>query len=164
MPDLYQATQQHKALVQTVRGALGDDETAIADTIEGLTVLDDAIAATIREARYTDAMRAGLSDLMETLRKRSERLKARSERLMAAALQAAQECGIKKITAPDFTANVGQSQGKVVFVNESLLPQDCFRTKYEINRSLIRDRLLTGVDVPGAELSNPEPHFTVRSL
>jgi hypothetical protein len=113
VPDLYQATQQHKALAQAVREALGDDETAIA---------------------------------------------------MVAALQAAQECGIAKIKAPDFTASVGKSQGKVVIVDEERLPNQAFRTKREINRSWIRDQLLTGVDVAGAELSNGETHWTVRTV
>lgn len=164
MPDLYQTTQQHKALAQAVREALGDDEQAIADTIEGLTVLDDAIAAALREARNTAAMREGLTDLMNEMRKRAERLDYRVERLMAAALQAAQECGITKITAADFTASVGKSQGKVVIVDEAQLPKECLRTKYEINRSYIHDQLLTGVAVPGAELSNPKPHWTVRTV
>jgi phosphoribosylaminoimidazole-succinocarboxamide synthase len=164
LPDLYQATQQHKALAQAVRETLGDDETAIADTIEGLTILDDAIAATIREARAAAAMRNGLLELMTRMKERAERLDYRAQRLMAAALQAAQECGIKKITAPDFTAGIGQSKGKVVIVDEALLPDYCFRTKREIDRAYVRDELLTGVDVPGASLSNPEPHWTVRSV
>lgn len=162
MADLYHATREHLALVQAVRDALGDDEQAIADTIEGESRIEDAIAATIRESRAIAAMRDGLTDLMNLMKKRAERLNARCERLEAAALQAAEECGVTKITVPDFTASIGAGQGKVVIVDEAQLPQDCLRTKYEINRSLIRERLLTGVDVPGAELSNPISHWIVR--
>ena len=165
MPDLYHATQEHKALVQAIRDALGDDadEQTVADTVEGESTIEDAIAATIREARATLAMRNGLVELMEDMEKRAKRLAYRSERLMTAALQAALECNIPKVQGNDFTASVGQSKGKVVISDEAQLPDEAFRTKREVNRSWIRDQLLTGVEVPGASLSNPEPHWTVRT-
>ena len=166
MPDLYHATQEHKALVQAIRDALGDnaDERTLADTVEGESKIEDAIATTIRESIASTALADGLGELMEKMKKRAARLHYRSERLMAAALQAAQETGVKKVIAPDFVASVGQSKGKVVIVDEAQLPDDAFRTKREVDRSWIRDLLLTGVDVDGAELSNPSPNWVVRIL
>ena len=109
-------------------------------------------------------MRNGLVELMEDMEKRAKRLAYRSQRLMTAALQAALECNIPKVQGDDFTASVGQSKGKVIISDEAQLPDEAFRTKREVNRSWIRDQLLTGVEVPGAEISNGEPNWTIRTL
>lgn len=162
MPDLYKATMEHKALVQRLREAFpeaSDDD--LADTIEGESTIEDAIIVTLRAANENDATAAGLKAYMEKLVERAELLKARSERLRQAALQAAQEGGVKMpLTAPDFTATVTLGKPKVQITGD--VPDTFCRTKKEPNRTAIADALSVGVSLPWASLSNATPHWVIR--
>jgi len=54
-----------------------DDET-LQDTLEGITVLHEMVAAVIRSALVDEALQAGLRTRLEEMRRRQERLEKRS--------------------------------------------------------------------------------------
>jgi len=162
MPDLYRATLEHKALVQRLREAFPEaSDEDLADTIEGESTIEDAILATVRAANENDATLIGLKAYMEKLAERAEIIKARSEKLRAAALQAAQEAGIKgPLAAPDFTATIARGKAKVQITGD--VPDSFCRVKKEPDKTAIADALNAGVKLPWATLGNPQPHWTVR--
>lgn len=161
MPDLYNATLAHREIVQRVRDAYPDEtDESLADTIAGESSLEEAIIATLRAANENDATVAGLLVYVEKLKDRAERLKVRSKKLKAAALQAAQELGQKQFPASDFTATVSIGKRKVVITGD--VPETFSRVKMEPDKRKIEDALQAGVKLPFAQLSNAEPHFTIR--
>lgn len=162
--NLFKARQEHRAMVQRLRALYPDASDAdLMDTIEGESTLEEAIIATLRAANENDATIAGLTEYMEKLKERAEILKLRTERLKAAALQAAQEAGIKSLSSPDFTATVAKGKAKVQITGE--VPET-FRhppKPGEPNKIAITDALQAGIRLPFAMLSNPQPFWTIRT-
>ena len=160
---LREELMRHIGLRDALREAYpGEEDAALADTLEGLSELPEAIAAVINSALIREAMAAGIALRIKELQSRKTRLEVGAEKLRDAALYVMGEAGLNRVDDPGFTISVGKSQPAVVITDEERLPKDCFRIKYEINRAYIRDQLLTGVEVDGAELSNPKLHLTVR--
>lgn len=159
---IFKARQEHRALVQRLREAFPDvSEADLADTIDGESTIEDAIMATLRAANENDATAAGLKVYMDRLAERAEILKMRSDRLRQAALQAAQEAGVKMpLAAPDFTATVTLGKPKVMISGD--VPDTFCRMKKEPDKKAIADALAAGLRPPWASLSNSTPHWVVR--
>ncbi len=167
MPNIRRALNDYTSVKARILAEYPEeDEHTLQDTISGETYLDDAIAVVLREAEATKAeAETGLQELINALTCRKERKLARACRLKDLALWAAQEAGLKKIGAPDFTASiVTPEHGRVIITDEKALPRQYIKTvstetpmKKEITAALAN-----GADIPGAELSNPQPHWTIR--
>lgn len=161
---LFKARLEHRTLVARLREQFPDaSDEDLADTIDGESTLDGAIIATLRAAVENDATIEGLNLHMTRLKDRLERLRFRSEKLREAALQAAQEAGIKTLPAPDFTATIAVGKPKVQITGE--VPET-FRhapKPGEPNKTAIADALNAGVKLPWATLGNPQPHWTIRT-
>lgn len=111
-------------------------------------------------------MGAALKIRIAELEERLGRIEAAQERKRAIAVHAMQEFGIKRISAPEFTANIIPSPCKVIITNEAELPEGYWRQKPppppEPDRNLIKSVIQGGGTVPGAVLSNPSYHVTIR--
>lgn len=160
---LFKARKEHQALVQRLRDAFPDaSDEDLSDTIEGESTVEAAIIATLRAANENDATLKGLEWHMERLTERAAILKMRSEKLRQAALQAAQEAGIKMpLKAPDFTATVALGKPKVMISGE--VPDTFCRVKKEPNKTAIADALAAGLKVSWASWSNATPYWTIRT-
>jgi len=74
------------------------------------------------------------------------------------------ETEVKKITAPDFTVSVRAGAPALVVTEEAAIPQVYFEPREpRLNRQALLSDLKQGVDVAGAQLSNPEPVLSVRT-
>ena len=71
-----------------------DDET-LADTLEGITDLNEMIAAVIRSALVDEALQSGLRQRLDEMKVRMVRLEQRSKRKRELCLEAMTEVGIK---------------------------------------------------------------------
>jgi hypothetical protein len=74
-----------------------DDETTLADTLEGITDLHEMIAAVIRSALVDEALQAGLRTRIEEMRQRLTRLAERGLKKRQLALETMNEAGLKKL-------------------------------------------------------------------
>ena len=85
---------------------------------------------------------------------RRRRLECRAAWLRSYALEAMRAAKIDRLDSPDFTARVRANPGAAQITNEALLPEDLVRVKTirEPDKAEIRERLLAGVEVPGAAL------------
>lgn len=168
MPDIRRALADHRHVAERIRAEFpGEDEEYLGDTIAGETYLDEAVAALLREKLAVEAMaKDGLKKRMIEMADRLQRLLDRADKLGALALWAAQEAGLPpKIMAPDFTASiVTPKHGKVIITAQAALPDRYIRRKVEESpdKKAIGEALAGGEMVPGAELANPEPHWTIR--
>ena len=68
-----------------------------------------------------------------------------------------------KFKSPIISASVRAGKPGVVVTNEAALPDEYVRVKREPDKAKIRDDLLQGVVIDGAELRNPQPYITVRT-
>ena len=153
---------------QTIRGRIialeaGIDEATLADTVEGLTDLNEVVAAVVRSALLDEAMADGLKGHIQALQERLARLTERASERRRIAREAMLEVDLKKVAAPDFTVSVRPGSPALVVVNEGAIPPTYWEPREpRLDRLGILNDLKKGLVVEGASLSNPEPVLSVR--
>lgn len=169
MSDLHMALRHHEQLRHRLLvefPELAVDEETLADTLEGASDLDQAIAAVVRSMETDEALADGCEARIIELGERRERFQHRiavKRRLIAETMEAAR---MRKLTLPEATLSLGTSPAKVVIVDEAALPADYFvqpdPPPPRADKRLILQALKDGTVVPGACLSNQSPQLTIR--
>jgi hypothetical protein len=140
-----------------------DDET-IRDTLEGITDLQEMIAAVIRSALVDEALHAGLRFRLDDMKERLSRLDLRATKKREVALDALTEVGLTKLEQPDFTASTRAGSPALVVIAEDRIPKAYWVPQPpKLDRQAILGELKRGLDVPGAQVSNPKPVLSVRT-
>ena len=140
-----------------------DDET-IRDTLEGITNLHEMIAAVIRSALVDEALHAGLRFWLDDMRERLSRLELRASKKRLLALEAMTEVGLPKLEQPDFTASARAGSPALVVIAEERIPEAYWLPQPpKLDRQSILRELKRGIDIPGAQMSNPKPVLNVRT-
>ncbi|HSR49600.1 MAG TPA: hypothetical protein VLV83_02160 [Acidobacteriota bacterium] len=82
-----------------------DDET-LADTLEGLTDLNEQLGAVIRSALEDEALHGALKTRLSEMRARAARLAHRAEKKRALVGETMAQAALKRITLPDLTVSL----------------------------------------------------------
>jgi hypothetical protein len=141
---------------------ISEDPEFLTDTLDGLSSLPEAIAATLRAGREDLVVAEALGKQIERLQARKARLVERADRRKALALWAMQESNRRRIDAPDFIAYITMGRSKVVIPDESAVPDEYMRIKKEPDRKKTGEDLRLGKDLSWASLSNPAPIIIVK--
>jgi hypothetical protein len=140
-----------------------DEETQI-DTLEGITDLHEMIAAVIRSALVDEALHAGLRFRLDDMKERLSRLEVRAAKKRQLALEAMNEVGLKKLEQPDFTASTRAGSPALIVIAEDKIPNIYWLPQPpKLDRQSILGELRRGAEIPGAQLSNPQPMLMVRT-
>jgi hypothetical protein len=98
------------------------------------------------------------------MRLRLERLEGRAEQKRVLVTTAMQEAGLTKLVAPEFTASLRSNPGKLVVLDETLIPGEFWVVQPpRLDRQQLFAAVRAGRQIPGAVLANPEPSLTIRS-
>jgi Siphovirus Gp157 len=142
----------------------GTDDETIRDTLEGITDLHEMIAAVIRSALVDEALHAGLRFRLDDMRERLSRLELRASKKRGLALEAMTEVGLSKLEQPDFTASARAGTPALVVIAEESIPGAYWLPQPpKLDRQAILGELKRGIEIPGAEMSNPKPVLSVRT-
>ena len=154
----------HRAIVSAIREAFPDEsDDDLVDSIAGESDLPDAIVAVLRAALEREAQAKAIKDeLVARLTERARRLEDGARTMRAAALQAMQEAGLKKVSAIDMSISVGRGKPRVIITDAEVIPFPLCRIVREPNKTEIGKLLAEGTDVPGAALGNPQPFLTIH--
>jgi hypothetical protein len=140
------------------------DEDTLADTLEGITDLHEMIAAVIRSALVDEALHAGLRFRVDDMKERQSRLELRATKKRQLALDAMTEVGLSKLEQPDFTASAWAGSPALVVIAEERIPEPYWLPQPpKLDRRAIFAELKRGIDIPGAQMSNPKPVLSVRT-
>jgi Siphovirus Gp157 len=140
------------------------DEETLADTLEGITDLHEMIAAVIRSALVDEALHAGLRFRVDDMRDRLSRLELRASKKRQLALVAMTETGLTKLEQPDFTASARSGTPALIVIAEDSIPEAYWLPQPpKLDRQAILGELKRGIEIPGAQMSNPKPVLTVRT-
>ena len=134
------------------------------DTLEGITELHEIIAAVIRSALVDEALQAGLRFRVDDMKERLSRLELRAAKKRQLALEAMTEAGLSKLEQPDFTASARAGTPALVVIAEDRIPEAYWLPQPpKLDRQAILGELKRGLDIPGAQMSNPKPVLSVRT-
>lgn len=167
--NLHSAVRYHELLRDRLLAEfpeLREDEQALADTLDGVSDLDEAIAAVVRSLDDDEAMIAGIDVRVEELKERAGRFAHRVVKKREAIAQAMEAAALKKVVKPDFTLSLTAVKPKVLINDEALIPADYKVTPEppapRPDKKLIAAALADGFTVPGASLSNGGVTITLR--
>ena len=140
------------------------DEETLLDTLEGITDLHEMIAAVIRSALVDEALHSGLRSRVDDMRERLSRLELRASKKRELALEAMTEAGLSKLEQPDFTASARAGSPALVVLAEDKIPGHYWLPQPpKLDRQAILGEIKRGIEIPGAEISNPKPVLSVRT-
>jgi hypothetical protein len=139
------------------------DEQTLADTLEGLTDLNEIIAAIIRSAVTDEALADGLRERLGEMQARLSRLEDRACRCREMVREVMVETDLKKVMAPDFTISLRSGSPGLLVTDEAAIPKDYWIARDpRLDRQGLHAALKNGAVIVGAVLSNPEPVLSVR--
>lgn len=156
---------RHKAAKERLLASWPElDSDTLADTLEGITDLHEMIAGVIRSALVDEALHAGLRFRLDDMRERLSRLELRASKKRQLALEAMTEVGLTKLEQPDFTASARAGSPTLVVIAEERIPEAYLLPQPpKLNRQAILGELKRGLEIPGAQMSNPKPVLSVRT-
>ena len=131
-------------------------------TLESETELHEFLARVVARMQDTDAKIEGIGNLIANLKARCDRFEQRSDAMRALAFKVLVQAGVKKIELAAATLSIRAGQPKVIITDETALPPNCVRIRTEPDRIAIKEQLMRGEQIPGAEMSNAEPTLAVR--
>jgi hypothetical protein len=140
-----------------------DDET-LDDTVEGLTSLPDLLAGIVRSHLDDLALAGALRERMAQMRERLARVEARAEKKRTLVLAAMDDCAMRKLTAPDFTASVRPMPVSVAVLDERQIPAEFWAPQPpRLDKAAISAALKAGQEVAGARLDSTGLSLSIRT-
>jgi Siphovirus Gp157 len=117
-----------------------------------------------RSALVDEAFHAGLRFRVDEMRDRLSRLELGATKKRQLALDAMNEVGFTKLEQPDFTASARDGSPALVVIAEDRIPEAYWLPQPpKLDRRAILAELKRGLEVPGAQMSNPKPVLSVRT-
>ena len=114
----------HQYLRQQLAEQFPDaDEETLLDTLEGLTNLNDMLAAVVRSQLDDASLVQALRGRMDHMQERLGRLKTRVEKKKELITTVMERANIKKITESDFTLSLRSTPRPLVVVDENEIPE-----------------------------------------
>lgn len=149
-------------LLRVTHPAIAEDEDQWLLTLESETRLPEFLAAVARRYCQAEKLVEAADDEMSDLKARRDRFEQRCNAMRAIAHRVLDWAGMRKFEVARATFSIRAGSQKVIITDEAALPPDCIRVRTEPNKTRIRDLLLLGEPVAGAELSNREEVLAVR--
>ena len=139
-----------------------DDDDTLAISLEGETDLHEVLAAVV--ARMCDAEAYAVADnaLINDLKERRDRFNARYDAMRILAMKLMNAAEVRKVELAQKTLSIRAGTPKVIITDETALPESCIRIRKEPDKIAIKEHLVRGDQVPGAEMSNAEPVLVIR--
>ena len=139
------------------------DEQTLADTVEGLTDLNEVIAAIVRAAVTDEALAEGLRGRVNDMQTRLARFEHRAATHRRVARDVMVETAIQKIIVSDLTISLRSGRPALQVIDEAAIPSDYWVTpEPRLDRQSLAAELKKGSQVTGACLGNAEPVLSVR--
>jgi hypothetical protein len=156
---------QHKLFREKLLAGLPDlDEETLADTLEGITDLNEMLGELVRSALLDEAYAKGLSGRISDMRKLLDRLETRASKKRELVRGTMADAHIKKLIQEDFSAFIRESSTSLeVFSEDAIPPPYWIPQPPRLDRvSLLRD-LRAGQSIEGARLAAPKVQLSVRT-
>ena len=155
----------HEHLREQIRNEYPDIyEETLADTVEGLTNLNEMLGAVVRshldDMAIVDALKSRVGDMQDRLSRISKRADKKRELVTSVMEQA----DLKKLAEADFTVSLRTSSAPLVVTEEGSIPEPFWRPQApKLDRQGLITALKSGGQVPGAMLGNSRMTIAIRT-
>ncbi len=155
----------HEHVREQIRNEFSDiDEETLADTVEGLTNLNEMLGAVIRshldDMAVVEALKSRVADMQDRLSRISKRADKKREFVTSVMEQA----DLKKLAEADFTVSLRASSAPLVVTEEESIPEPYWKPQAaKLDRQGLIAALKLGKHVPGAVLGNPRMAIAIRT-
>ncbi len=140
------------------------DEETLADTLEGLTNLNEMLAAVIRSHLDDMAMVDALKSRMADMQDRLSRISKRAEKKRELVTSVMEQADLKKLAEADFKVSLRSSSAPLVVTEEGSIPEPYWRPQApKLDRLGLIAALKSGEQVAGAVLGNPMMTIAIRT-
>jgi Siphovirus Gp157 len=140
------------------------DERTLADTVEGLTDLNEIIIAIVRSALTDEALAGGLKCRIAEMQDRLSRLQDRASKRRQIAKDVMVDLDLKKIAAPDFSVSLRSGLPALQVLNEAAVPSIYWQPgEPKLKRQALLNELKEGANIEGVALADPESVLSVRT-
>lgn len=143
---------------------LVEDEEAWLLSLESETSLDELLRAIERKRQEAECLSVGIGVNIVALKERCARIDRRQDACRDLLFNLMQAADVKNRELPEATLSITNGRPKVLITDEvAVIFHGYGRVICEPDKKLIKDTLDAGQEVPGAVLSNSEPHITIRT-
>lgn len=156
---------QHLYLKERLEAEFPDlDDETLADTLDGETRLNEALAAVLRSREEDLALVTGLKARIETMRARLERFQDRAERKRGLVADVMVRADIRRLIMPDFTASLRTVPPGLIVEDEAQVPEAFWKPQApKLDRAALGEALRRGETVAGAALGEARRSITIRT-
>ena len=140
-----------------------ETEESLADTLEGLTDLNEMLAKVMRSVQWDEAQAMGARAIISDLTARIARFEHRALKKRALVQETMELANLRKIEAPDMTLSLRKCPQKLIVTDEAQIPLEHFKVTRQLMKGHLKAILQEGTKVPGAELSNQPDTLSVRT-
>jgi Siphovirus Gp157 len=141
---------------------LQDDHEALVLSLESETDLTALVEQYLVRLQEIQTLLKGLTLHMNALGSRHESYDRREEAMRELILRLMEAAGTPKLELPTGTLYTSRGRPSVKITDEGAIPDIYMRIKKIPDKTMIKEALTAGNVVPGAHLSNAEPHLTIR--
>ncbi len=155
----------HDHIREQIRNEFPDiDEETLADTLEGLTNLNEMLGAVVRshldDMAIIDALKSRMADMQDRL----SRISKRAEKKREIVTSVMEQADLKKLAEADFTVSLRASSAPLVVTEEESIPEPYWKPQApKLDRQGLIAALKSGEHVPGAVLGNPRMAIAIRT-
>ena len=150
-----------RRLIQEIP-SIEEDQDCLADTLAGLTSLNEILEQCAISKLQDDAIAKGIGEVIKKLQARKKRYEVRSSKTKDLILEAMLETGVKKV-AGALTISISKGRPFLVIIDETEIPDEFLITETKPDNGRIKAELEAGELVNGATLSNGKPCVQIRT-
>jgi hypothetical protein len=139
------------------------DDEMLADTLDGLTDLNEILITLVRSARDDESLASALSTRLVEMKGRLNRLGRRAKAKRSLVLNAMTKAELPRLVAAEFTISVRSGRATVDVLEEARIPEAYWIPQPpKLDRQKLLHDLRNGVAVAGARLASESQHLNVR--
>ena len=133
---------------------LNEDADLRADMLEGSTDLNEIVEKLLLQEREAADMVEAIKLRMDKIAERRNKYKNRQQSIRFIILSILQRAGVRKLVFPEATVAITNKGRSVVVHEPDMVPDHLCKISREPMKTLIKEALVAGDDIPGAMLDN----------
>ncbi len=141
---------------------LAEDDLLRADMLEGETDINRVISKALNERQDACSMVEAIKRREDDLRIRRVRFERKAEAIKGLIQSVMYAAELDKITLPEATLSIRQPLPKVEVTDAEQLPQGFFKLERKADKTALKQALMSGEEIPGAELALGDETLSIR--